>query len=542
MDLILINGKIYTMDEERNMFEAIAVKDDIIQKVGKTQEIISLKTDNTIVYDLKGKVVLPGFNDSHMHLLSYGHSLKRIDLVGTNSIDDISNRIRRAIEEKCIEKGEWINGRGWNQDYFRGEKRFPTRYDLDNISLDHPILIGRACGHVVVVNSKALELLNITKDTPQVNGGHFDLDEKGEPLGIFRENAVGLVYGNLPSPTIEEIKDMMVDAIRDMNRCGITSVGTDDLGAFSDGDYEKVILAYQELKEENKLKMRIYEQCLIPDIDELQGFIEKGYRTSWGDKFLKIGSLKLLIDGSLGARTAALVEPYSDDTNTKGITTISQKELDAIVDLANSNNMQTAIHGIGDKAMYMAFESMEKALSKNPKEDHRHGIVHCQITDENLLERFSELKAIAYIQPIFLDYDWKIVKDRVGEEREKTSYNWKSMVDRNIPIACGSDSPVETFNVLKGIYEAVTRKDLDGNPAGGWLPNQKLTVEEAVYGYTVGGAYASFEENIKGSLEEGKLADMVILSKDIFNIEEDSIKDVDVVATIFGGEIVFENK
>ncbi|WP_313233701.1 amidohydrolase [Tissierella praeacuta] len=538
MDLILINGKIHTMDKERNIVEAIGINGDIIEKIGTNEEIMALKNNSTKIIDLEGKVVLPGFNDSHMHLLSYGYSLNRIDLGGAKSIEEINCIIKNIIEEKDMEKGEWVNGRGWNQDYFIGEKRFPTRHDLDKISLEHPILIGRACGHIVVVNSKALELLNITKDTPQVDGGHFDLDENGEPLGIFRENALGLVYSKLPNPTVDDIKHMMVRAIEDLNKNGVTSVGTDDFDAFPDVDYEKIILAYQELKEENKLKVRVYEQFLIQDKDRLQGFIDKGYGSSWGDKFFKLGSLKLLVDGSLGARTAALTEDYSDDYNNKGITKLLQDELDIIVDLANQYNIQVAIHGIGDRAMYMALESIEKVLDKNPRDNHRHGIVHCQITDEELLNKFAELKIIAYIQPIFLDYDWKIVRSRVGENRERTSYNWKTMLDKNITIACGSDSPVETFNVMKGIYEAVTRKDLDGNPQGGWLPEQRLTVDEAVYGYTMGGAYASFEENIKGSLEEGKLADMVVLSKDIFNIEEDSIKDVEVVATIFGGELV----
>lgn len=538
VDLILINGKIHTMDKERNIVEAIGINGDIIEKVGTNKEIMALKNNSTKIIDLEGKVVLPGFNDSHMHLLSYGYSLNRIELGGAKSIEEINCIIKNIIEEKDMEKGEWVNGRGWNQDYFIGEKRFPTRYDLDKISLEHPILIGRACGHIVVVNSKALELLNITKDTPQVDGGHFDLDENGEPLGIFRENALGLVYSKLPNPTVDDIKHMMVRAIEDLNKNGVTSVGTDDFDAFPDVDYEKIILAYQELKEENKLKVRVYEQFLIQDKDRLQGFIDKGYGSSWGDKFFKLGSLKLLVDGSLGARTAALTEDYSDDYNNKGITKLLQDELDIIVDLANQYNIQVAIHGIGDRAMYMALESIEKVLDKNPRDNHRHGIVHCQITDEELLNKFAELKIIAYIQPIFLDYDWKIVRSRVGENRERTSYNWKTMLDKNITIACGSDSPVETFNVMKGIYEAVTRKDLDGNPQGGWLPEQRLTVDEAVYGYTMGGAYASFEENIKGSLEEGKLADMVVLSKDIFNMEEDSIKDVEVVATIFGGELV----
>lgn len=539
MDTILINGKIYTMNKQNEVAEAIAIKDTIIEMVGSSEEILALKKDNTKVIDLRGKALVPGFNDSHMHLLSYGFSLTQVNLIGSNTMEELNLRIARFIMDKDIKEGKWVRGAGWNQDYFQDEKRFPTRYDLDNISTKHPIVVSRACGHVVVVNSKGLEILNINKDTPQVEGGHFDLDENGEPFGIFRENAIGLVSGSLPSPTVEEIKSMMINGIVDLNSCGITSIGTDDFEALPDRNYVNVMKAFLELKEENKLNIRINEQCLLPTIEKLQGFIDKGYGTGWGDNVFKIGPLKLLIDGSLGARTAALVEPYSDDSSTTGITTATQEELDSIVELAHNNDIQVAIHGIGDKSMYMAFESIEKALIKNPREDHRHGIVHCQITDEYLLNKFAELNAVAYIQPIFLDYDWHIVKDRVGEAREKTSYNWRTMVDKNIKIACGSDAPVETFDVLKGIYEAVTRKDLQGNPKEGWLPEQKLTVKEAVYGYTMGGAYASFEEDIKGSLEKGKLADMVILSEDIFNIEEDKIKNVKVETTILGGKVVF---
>lgn len=538
MDLMFVNGKIYTMDKDSTIAEGVLVKDNRIFKVGSSEEILSLKDDNTKVIDLEGKTMVPGFTDSHMHLVNYGYALMQVDLIGVTSIDEINERVAQYIKDKNIEKGIWVRGRGWNQDYFNGEKVFPTRYDLDKISTDYPIVITRTCGHVAVANSKALELTGIKKGTPQIEGGHFDLDEDGEPLGIFRENALGVLYGAIPSPTKEEIKEMITSAIEKMNRCGITSVGTDDLESLPGVAYAEIIEAYLELKDEGNLNMRIYEQCLLPQIDRLKEFINKGYKTGWGDEYFKIGPLKLLLDGSLGARTAALNEPYEDDPTTSGIITATQQELDELVSFAHNNGTQVAIHGIGDKGMYMAFEAIEKALGENPKEDHRHGIVHCQITDEYLLNKFKELDAVAYIQPIFLDYDWKIVKDRVGDRREKTSYNWKTMVDLGVNIACGSDSPVDSFNVMYGIYEAVTRKDLQGNPEGGWLPEQGLTVEEALIGYTTGGAYASFEEDIKGSIEEGKLADMVVLSQDIFEIDPESIKDVNVEMTIFDGRII----
>lgn len=539
MDIILTNGKIHTMDDDRKKVNAVALKGNKIEKTGSNEEVLEFKTENTKIYDLEGKTVLPGFNDSHLHLLNYGFSLTQVDLVGTTSIEEIKNRIRKFIEKRDLKNGEWITCAGWNQDYFQGERVFPTRHDLDKISTDYPILATRVCLHVAVVNSKALEILNINKDTAQIEGGHFDLDENGEPTGIFREKAVSLIYDNLPETSVEEIKDMMKNAIQEMNRCGITSVGSDDFEALPDKNYENVIRAYKELKEEKQLKMRVYEQCLFRTKENLEEFIEKGYKTGKGDEFFKIGPLKLLLDGSLGARTAALVEAYTDDPSTNGITTMTQEELDEIIQLAHLNDFQIAMHGIGDRTMYMIFESIEKALKKLPKEDHRHGIVHAQITDEILLDNFKEFEMIAYIQPIFLEYDWQLVILRIGKEREKTAYNWKSMADRGVVIACSSDAPVEPFNVLNGIYEAVTRKDLAGNPEGGWMPEQRLNIDEAVYGYTRAGAYASFEEELKGSLEEGKLADMVVLSEDIYEVDIDRIKDLSVEATIFDGEIIF---
>lgn len=540
MDKIFINGIINTMDKDRNTYEAMGIIGDRIKILGTNKDVLLTKKEETKIIDLEGKTLVAGFNDSHMHLVNYGYSLTQVNLMGANSFNMIKKRVEEYIEKNKIDENKWIRGRGWNQDYFLNEKKFPTRYDLDKISKDIPMVLTRICGHVAVVNSKALEILNIGKATPQIEGGEFDLDENGEPLGIFREMALSLIYDAIPEPTLEEVKGMMKMAIKELNKEGITSVGTDDFEALPGKSYDLIIRAYLELKEEDSLNVRVYEQCLLPETRKLKEFFSKGYKTGWGDENFKIGPLKLLIDGSLGARTAALMEPYADDLENRGITMLEQLKLDKLVGLSSDNDTHVAIHGIGDRAMYMALESIEKTLINNPNKDHRHGIVHCQITDDLLLNKFKELDIIAYIQPIFLDYDWKIVMDRVGKDREKTSYNWKTMVDKDIKIACGSDAPVETFNVLYGIYEAVTRKDLQGNPKEGWLKEQSLTVDEALYGYTMGGAYASFEEDIKGSIEIGKLADFAVLSENIFEIEADKIKDVEVEMTIFNGEIIYK--
>lgn len=542
MDLILINGTVHTMDSNNPRAEAVAVKNGKIVRVGNNEEILSLKNHNTEIIDVKGKVVTPGFNDSHMHLLSFGSSLKMVDLNGCISIEDIALRVRAFIEEKNIQEGKWVCGRGWNHDYFEGEKRFPTRNDLDKISKEHPIVLTRACGHICIVNSKALEEAGINNSTLQVDGGLFDVDENGEPLGVFRENALALIYDKIPAPTIPEIKDMMKEAASYANSRGLTSVQTDDFVHVPEHNFRMVISAYNELKEKGELTLRVYEQCQLANINKLKDFLSEGYTTGYGDELFKLGPLKLLGDGSLGARTASLCQPYADDPSTCGILVYTQEELDILVKTAHDAGMHVAIHCIGDKIMYMAFEAIEKALKENPKDNHRHGIVHCQITDETLLNKYRDLNAIAHVQPIFLHYDLHMVEDRIGKERAKKTYAFKTMLNEGVHIGLGTDCPVELLDAMPNIYCAVTRKDLKGYPEDGWLPGEKLTVEEAVYNYTMGGAYASFEEDIKGSITEGKLADMVVLDRNIFEIDHDEIKDIKVDMTFLGGKIVYKRE
>lgn len=539
MDLILINGKIVTMDTSIPQVEAIAIRNGKFFNLGSNKEMLALKSDKTTIINLNDKMLVPGFNDSHMHLINYGYSLEMVDLNKTKSIDELITCTKEFIGKTNLKPGKWIKGRGWNQDYFT-EIRFPTRYDLDMISTEYPICLTRACGHIVVVNSKALELANINKNTLQVEGGLFDVDKNGNPTGIFREKAVNLIYSKITPPTIKEIKNIILKASEAALRKGITSIQTDDFEALPATDFKKIIQAYSELNESGKLHIRIYQQCLLPSMSKLNDFINLGYKTGYGNEFYKIGPLKLLGDGSLGARTAYLTEPYADDPSTSGIAVFTQEELDELIIKAHKSNMQVAIHCIGDKIMYMALESIERAQKSHYRENARHGIVHCQITDKTLLSKFKDLDIVAYIQPIFLNYDIHIVEDRIGKKKAKTSYNWKYLFENNVHTCCGSDCPVEPFDVLPGIYSAVTRKTLNGYPKNGWFPDQKLTINQALYGFTLGGAYASFEEDIKGSIEIGKLADMVVLSEDIFSIHPDKIKNVVVEMTFVEGKLVYK--
>jgi hypothetical protein len=537
MDTIFYNGRIHTMEPGWKTQTAVAVQNGIIQRVGSDEEVLALKTEQTKLVDLQGKTMLPGFTDSHMHLLSYGYSLEKVNFYSARCIDDLVTLAKDFLAERPYLT--WLQGRGWNQEYWP-ENRFPTRFDLDRISRDIPMSFTRACGHIIIVNSKALEVMGITKDTPQPFGGQFDVDEDGEPLGIFREAARDFVYDTLPDLTVEDVKRMLKNGMNELVKAGITEVQTDDFEALPAGQYQKVLDAYHELEDEGALKVRIFEQCLLASQPLLEQFLSEGHYTGEGTPMFRVGPLKLMADGSLGGRTAYLARPYADDPSTEGIPVFTQEQLDKLILTAQQGGMMAAVHCIGCGAADMTMQAIEKAQLACPRPDVRHAIVHCQITDQALLEKFSELNVLAHIQPAFIDDDIPIVEARVGRELTQTSYNWKTLQDSGVHIAGGSDSPVIDFSVMNGIYCAVTRQRLNGEPAGGWLPDQKLTVEEAVRAYTMGGAYASYDERVRGTIRNGKYADLVVLDRDLFAIDPEEIKDVEVDMTVLNGEIVYK--
>ncbi len=536
MEKILYNAKVYTANNKDDFVEAVYIKGNKIEKVGNNEEILSLKSEATDLIDLEGKLVVPGFNDSHLHYLNCSENKKNVDLRGVKSIEEIIERFKKHIEKYKLAEGEIIEGIGWNQDFFtEGEKRFPNKDDLDKISDKHLIITTRACYHIMAVNSKTLEAAGVDKSVKQVEGGEVYLDKDGNPTGVFSEEARNYIKVLKQKPSKEDIKETLKLAIGDLHSQGITSIQTDDIQE----NIEEVLGGYKLLEDEGGLNIRVYQQCLLQSKELLDKFLSLGYRTGQGTNRFKIGPLKLLTDGSLGARTAYLSEPYLG-TDTCGIPVFTNEELNYLVRTAHKNNMQIAIHAIGDRAIDEAIESLELALKEDPKDDHRHGIVHFQITTNELMDRLKAIDGVAYVQPIFLDYDWKMVRERVKPELEKTSYNWRTMLDKGIKTAFSSDSPVEPFSVIQGIYHGVTRKGKEGEPKEGWLSDQKISMKEAIRGFTIDGAYISFEEDIKGSIEEGKLADIVVLSQDLFEIPEDKILDTKVDMTIFDGEVVYE--
>lgn len=527
MDKIIYNANIYTMDESNPQCEALAINNDEIILAGTNEEVLKLKTKDTELIDLQGKTVLPGFNDSHLHILSTGLLLSRVNLKDAKSIKEVINKLSKAVTND----DKWLIGRGWNQDYFTDEVRYPTKAELDQVSKNQPIIIFRACGHVAIANSKAIELANIDVNMI-VSGGMFDLD-----TGLFAENAIDLIAFHIPELTYEDIKSTLLTGLRYASSNGITSVQSDDFSV----DYKLVIKAYHELEKEGLLPCKVYEQCLLPNEELLNNFIDDGYYTGWGSKNFQIGPLKLLADGSLGARTAALRNPYTDNLSTKGILTYTDIELYNLIKFAHLNKMQIAIHAIGDKAMEQVLDQYEKVLKDYPKDNHRHGIVHCQITDLEIIDKLKKLNVIAYIQPIFIHYDHQIVASRVGERLAYTSYAFKSMIDKGVITTLGTDCPVEDLNPYQNIYCAVTRKSLEGKPVGGYNPNEALSVYEAVKHYTYYSSYASFMENKKGLLKQGYEADFIVINLDIFKVDTEKIKDIKTLMTFCGGRLVYKN-
>jgi len=532
---IFYNGNIYTADKNNTVAEAMYIEGDKIKFIGSNKDIEKYEHMADGIIDLNKKTVVPGFIDSHIHLLAYGNSLSQVNLSGCKSINEVIEVSKKFIMDNHVDPKKWLVGFGWNLENFDC-KRMLTKYDLDKISRDIPIVFRRACFHISTCNSKALELAGITKNTV-IEGGEVDVVE-GDTTGILRENASNLVEIYIPKATRGYKKELVLKGLEKLSSYGITGIHTDDLGKDNGG--LEMLDIYKELDMEDKLSVRVYIQSRITSFDEAKNYFDVGFNKYIESENFKLGSIKLLGDGSLGGQTAAMNKPYENSTET-GIALFTQDELDKIVDLAHVNDVAVVIHAIGDKTIDMAIKSFEKAMKKYPEHKVRHGIVHCQITSMEALEKIKENNILAYIQPIFVASDSKVVEKRVGKERAKYSYNWKTLNDGGVVLTFGTDSPVETPNPYENIYCAVTRKDLEGKPEDGFLPEQHLTVEESIRAYTINSSYASYDENIKGILEVGKFADFAVLSDNIFEVEKEKIKNINCVMTVKGGKIVFDN-
>ena len=529
MTIAYIHGRVYT--GTLPLQEAFMVENGKFSAVGSNEEIINLGADKTV--DLDGKFVCAGFNDSHMHLLNLGQALSVAPLhLYTTSLQEML----ACLKQTKPGRGGWILGRGWNQDFFADAARMPNRWDLDTVSTENPVCVVRACGHAMAVNSKALALLGITKDTPQIPGGEIVMED-GQPNGILLDNAMFAAYAAIPVPTREEIKDMLRAACALLVSYGITSCQSDDYCVFQNLPWQEINAAFRELEEGGELTVRVYEQANFTNLPALSGFVEAGNTTGTGTDTFRIGPLKLLGDGALGARTAFLSIPYADAPDTKGLSVFTPEEFDTLIGYAHKNGMQVAVHTIGDACLDLVLGSIEKALEEQPRKDHRHGIVHCQITRPDQLEKIAALALHVYAQSIFLDYDLHIVKDRVGDTLASSSYSWKTLMEKGVSVSNGSDCPVELPNVMGGIQCAVTRCDLKGE--GPYLPKEAFTIQEALDSFTKAGALASFEEGMKGQIESGMLADFVVLGGNPFDTDPCALKDIPILATYLGGKQVY---
>lgn len=529
--MLIFNAKIYV---ERDRFEeAVYIEKGHIVEVGSSETLMAKYGHLDSAYDAEGRTIIPGFNDSHLHLMNKGVALAAVDLAGATSIEEVIERGRRYIEDNRIPPGTLVHGMGWNQDYFTDEKRLLTRFDLDRISTEHPIIFERTCIHIIACNSLALEVAGVSETTPVNAGGAIDRDERGL-TGILRENACVQVAYLLQNRSIEEKKRLIRRAMAHAAQYGITSVQTCDLYPQT---WPSTLQAFNEVLSETP-DLRVYHQfnCLTPD--DVKTFCEAGYRTGCGDDFNRIGPLKVFTDGSLGARTAALRDPYHDAPHTKGILTLDLEQLDALLETALSYDCSMIAHAIGDQAIETVLSCYEKAIHNGPN-DKRLGVVHVQITDRALLERFAKLGAVAYVQPIFLDYDIGIVSDRVGPQLAATSYAFGTLREMGVHVAFGTDSPVEDMDPFANIYCAVTRQRKNGEPAEGFGAHERFDVMQAIDAYTIESAYCESQEHCKGRLLPDYVADLAVLDQDIFTIDPKGIPSTRVIATMVDGRWIY---
>jgi len=524
-----INGKIYTVNEKQPLAESVIIENDKIIFVGSNEEAKKFLDGSAEITNLNGKLMLPGFIDAHVHLMEAGFYLLGINLHNVKSKTEFRQVLAEYVSRK---RGKWITGGRWDHEQWN-EKKLPDKSLIDDITPDIPVFLERVDGHMGLANSYALKLAGIDKNTPDPQGGLIIKDPKtGEPTGIIKDNAMPLIYRVIPPPYFNDYYEAALEALQTAKRFGVTGV--------HDISYKEHLEVYNQLEKEGKLTCRIYSILPIADYE----FVIDSLRPGRKDSMIKMGGLKAYADGSLGSSTAWFFQPYEQDSTNTGLPNdiILNGKLEQWALDADKNGLQVCTHAIGDKANATVLDIYEKVRKENLLRDRRFRIEHAQHVRPGDITRFAENKVIASCQPYHAIDDGAWAEKRIGKERLKYSYAYKSFLDAGVKLSFGSDWPVAPVNPIMGIYAAVTRRTLDGKNPDGWIPGQKITVEEAIKCYTINNAYASFEENIKGSIEPGKLADFVVLDGDILTIDPVKIKDAKVVMTILGGEIIYQAK
>ncbi|WP_338965610.1 amidohydrolase [Fusobacterium nucleatum] len=538
LDKLFINGEIYSMKKEGEKFQSLGVKDGKITFLGTDEEAKNVSSKELI--DLKGKMMIPGMADAHLHLYAYCQNLTFVDLSKVHNINEMINLMKEKV--KNVKKGDWVKGVNFDQSKWK-ENRFPTLEEMDSISKDNPIIIKRCCLHAVVANSKALKMAGIGKNYQAGSGGIVELDKDGMPNGILREQSTKVFDDILPDPLkdIEVQKKIMQDVLNDMSSKGITTIHT---YAAKIWQYNEDISIYKNFEKEEKLPLRVtvcIDELFEPEILTKEK-LNNPYRK------VQLGAYKIFSDGSMGSRSAALKKPYSDDPQNSGFMLFTQEELNNKILTGYEHGLQPAIHAIGDRALDMTLTAIEYTLKTTKEkgmtdEEQKNRlpfrIIHVQMIDDDLLKRMKKLPLVLDIQPIFLCTDLHWIEDRIGKERLKGSFALKTMEKAGLIQTGGSDCPVETYEPLKGIYAAVTRQDMEGYPTEGFLPEERLSVYEALCMYTKNVPYATGQESVLGTLEIGKFADLTVLEKNLFKIDKKEIKDIKVEQTYVAGNCVF---
>ena len=538
-DSIYVHANVYTGTSNSHgavqRAEAFAVHGDRIQAVGTSVEIEKLKGPQTQVIDLGGHFVMPGFNDAHLHLADAGLQKLEVNLVGVKTLADFRERVRANVRESTA--GEWILGGGWDETLWLGQT-LPSRKDLDEISEGHPVFLDRVDGHLAVANTRALQLAGITKASRDPQGGKIDRDESGQATGILRDTAQRAVRAIIPPPSREHRRRGLEVALADLAVHGITSAQ----------DYSPAwenFQIYEELEKEGKLTARISEWLPLENsIEELK---RKRASRPPSDLMLHTGMLKAFMDGSLGGHTAALLAPYADDPKNSGLLRYDTTRLNEMAKERVLAGFQLGFHAIGDKGVQMALDAFavaeQAAREQNAKapdgsDDFRLRVEHAQVTTPEQIARFKELNVIASMQPSHLLNDMRWAVDRIGPKRAATAYAWLAFLNEGVPLAFGTDYPVEPVSPFRGLYAAVTRKSEDGKLQ--YFPEQKLSIDQAIAAYTTGSAFAEFEEKKKGELVPGMLADFVVLDRDVTAIPPEQILGTTVLRTVVGGQTVYE--
>ncbi len=530
-DLILTNGNVITLDDEAPQAQAIAIAGERILAVGDNDVVDRHRGPNTEVIELGGMTVVPGLVDAHLHFPNLGADRSHlVELDDTRSLEEALALVRRRASN--LEPGEWVTGSGWHLGNW-GTVTWPSAADLDAVAPDNPVALVGMHSHASWLNSLALEAAGITKDRPDPDDGIIQRDPAGAPTGILIENAQWIVREVIPAQQREPLKERIKKSVALAHSYGFT-------GAHDIGTSLEAVRAYRELIAEGELPFRINGVVRIwttgPILDSLMAM---GPIIAEGDHRLTVRSTKMSIDGALGARGAALLAPYSDEPSTAGVIRVTPEQLSAILSQCLENGFSAAMHAIGDRGNRIVLDAVEQALQENPVEDHRMRVEHAQIVALEDIARFADLDLIASFQWIHATLDMPWAEDRVGPERIKGGYAWRTFLDQGVRIVGGSDEGARTFSPFMGIHAAVARQDGEGNPEGGWYPDQRLTRLEALKSYTLDAAYASFEEDVLGSIAAGKFADLTVLSKDIMTVPAHEILETQAVMTIVGGSVVY---